>query len=447
MGVPGLIPFLRKKVPEAFVDVTESHLKGRRVGIDLSIVLCKGLAVAFDAGEHFYLEMLWKQVTWLRGLECGIVYVQDGESPPEKFEEKQRRVELRERRLSLLNEARRQFEEHPEDASVQMQLEKLEKGYFDVLPEHRTRASELLEALGVAVLKARGEAEQALAHLQRRGAVDLIFTEDVDVLLCGAESYVKDSFKLMRGEPGATQVVSARVLPGLGMSYRDFVALGVLSGCDFAPKLPRMGPATAFKLLKAKGGLEESLAALPHATDTAKSRHMRAVELLEYVEGAPVLHAYAAGGDEAERSVRGPRKSKERLKQLLDQLGSLALLRLLDREVFEGLADEDGVVAQALRRQSSPHHQPEQGPGQGGEHVHRAQLQDVSALLSDEMEAPANARVDAEGGREGELLLQKPGSYVGSVELQSPREELGAERCKRARVGGVAQEEVSHLPH
>jgi 5'-3' exonuclease len=254
MGIKGLISFLKKKVPHAFVPLTQDALSGKTIGIDLSITLYRGASTAYKNGPFSHLETLLKEILWLSDLGCTPIYVVDGVAPEEKQEEAERREVQRKSVEARLLAARQAFDRNPDDENTKEVLEKLQRQCFKLTDEMREEAYDLLSAVGVALCKAPGEAERSLAHMQKAGRVDLIFTEDVDVIVCGAASYAKYSNYLrdcFQGGPGASRtpelVHLQMILDGLNVSYDAFVIMALLAGCDFAPKIPSFGPATAFK--------------------------------------------------------------------------------------------------------------------------------------------------------------------------------------------------------
>jgi len=329
MGVKGLAAFLRQKAPGGFVPVAAADVAGKRVGVDVAITLHKGAAMEHKYGPLSALETLAQELAWLLELGCRPVYVFDGVAPDLKAEETERRRELRAGVQARLAAAEARLAEAPGDAEAREQADKLRRQCCCVTEETMRQARELLRALGVPSVEAPGEAERALAHLQRAGRIDVIFTEDIDVLLCGASSYVKN-YSLLRLPPwpagtAATpercaEVVRAdAVLAGLGVSYEGLLTVGLLAGTDFAPKLPRMGPATAWKHVK------------QHGAELSACKALEAAGLLERYRQARALLSFDAGETGPSWSVDEDDPPDlaglETLFAALRQLGSLAVLR------------------------------------------------------------------------------------------------------------------------
>jgi len=297
MGIPNLIAFLRKKAPTAFRRAAAEDFHEKRVGVDLSITLYRGAAGAYKHGPLAYLETLLREVRWLRACGCQPVYVVDGEAPAEKAEEAQRRSDVRTALAQRLHEAQLRLEAAPGDPEASALVQKLEKQCVLVTPEMRDHSKAVLDALGVPFVVAPAEAERCLAHLLRARRLDVVVTEDVDVLVCGAPAYVKNAARLAYqmeeggvdapGKPYAEVIELQSVLAGLELSYGGFVTMAVLAGCDFAPKLPRMGPATAWKLVKkVSEDVSECLDALKVTDVPVRDRFLRAHALLRHDEAA-----------------------------------------------------------------------------------------------------------------------------------------------------------------
>jgi 5'-3' exonuclease len=137
--------------------------------------------------------------------------------------------------------------------------------------------------MGVCTLNAPGEAEKCLAHMQRSDIIDHIFTEDSDTLACGAHSYIKNSGKLPTDHTG-TLVELRPVLDTLNLTYDEFLTFCVLCGCDFAPKIAKVGPVKALKLVgEHKENIETCIqAAAPSTTSDVIARFQAARLLLSY---------------------------------------------------------------------------------------------------------------------------------------------------------------------
>lgn len=355
MGVPGLVALLRKHAPAAFERCTEAHLRGKRVGVDLSITVYRGAAGCYKNGPLSHLETLLREVRWLLRLGCTPVYVVDGDAPEEKREELEKREAARKENEARLEAFLAAHAGALHEDGVQEKLQALQRRCLRVTAEMKEDARKLLVGLGVELVQARSEAEHCLAALMTRGLVDLALTEDVDVLVCGSPSYVKNAHLLMydsereleglsglftEGTEGkaAELVHLAPVLQGLGLSREGFALLAVFSGCDFAPKIPRFGPATAWKLVKKhEGDLDACFADVKEEHRGLLERYRRGAQLFLQEDGE-------------RRSTRAP-PSPELLEGLLDKLRSQGQQTLLLQTYMQEALELQGAAEeQAARR-------------------------------------------------------------------------------------------------
>ncbi|KAM1230506.1 hypothetical protein ACFX2I_040649 [Malus domestica] len=89
---------------------------------------------------------------------------------------------------------------------------------------------ELLELLGMPVLKAKGEAEALCAQLNGDGHVDACITSDSDAFLFGAKCVIK-TFRSNSKEPFECFYMSD-IEAGLGLKRNHLIALSLLAGND-----------------------------------------------------------------------------------------------------------------------------------------------------------------------------------------------------------------------
>ncbi|VDM18588.1 unnamed protein product [Hydatigera taeniaeformis] len=95
------------------------------------------------------------------------------------------------------------------------------------------------------------ESDAQLAYLVKSGYADLVITEDSDLLLFGCKQVI---FKLDLTGSGTLIAWSAGIGEKCcGIASQEFSPanlrfMGILSGCDYFPGIPRIGLATAAKV-------------------------------------------------------------------------------------------------------------------------------------------------------------------------------------------------------
>lgn len=105
-------------------------------------------------------------------------------------------------------------------------------------------ATRLLEAIGVAVVRAPHDGERYAAALCRAGHADAVATEDFDALVAGAPFVLRKA--------GSLQAFLHRLadLDGHGLSPVQLRHIAILCGTDFHPGVKGFGAKTAAKLLR-----------------------------------------------------------------------------------------------------------------------------------------------------------------------------------------------------
>ncbi|KAM5555081.1 flap endonuclease GEN-like 1 [Rosa sericea] len=108
---------------------------------------------------------------------------------------------------------------------------------------------ELLELLGIPVLKAKGEAEALCGQLNLEGDVDACITSDSDALLFGAKCVIK-SFQSNSKEPFECYYMSD-IEAGLGLKRKHMIAISLLVGNDHDLNgVPGIGLDTALRFVQ-----------------------------------------------------------------------------------------------------------------------------------------------------------------------------------------------------
>lgn len=194
-------------------------------------------------------------------IEAGVkmAFVFDGEAPSFKAVTLAERSETRNKAALAWEEARASGEDGFKyaQAAAHINNEILQDGM------------RLILAMGIPVIQAPSEGEAQAAHMAARGDVDYAGSQDYDSLLFGAPLVVRNlaitgKRKLPKKniyvdvEPEVINLEQG--LEILGITQKQLVEIGIMSGTDYNSGLSRVGPKTALKLIREKGDLEGILA-------------------------------------------------------------------------------------------------------------------------------------------------------------------------------------------
>ena len=124
----------------------------------------------------------------------------------------------------------------------------------DIIKESK----ELLQYLGCPVIQAPSEGEAQCAFMAKQGKVWAAASQDYDSLMFGAPKLVRNLTisryrKLPKGGKAKVRpelLVLNDTLKKYKINQKQLVALCMLIGTDFNPKVPKIGPKSAVKLVK-----------------------------------------------------------------------------------------------------------------------------------------------------------------------------------------------------
>ncbi|KAI0063521.1 hypothetical protein BV25DRAFT_1837513 [Artomyces pyxidatus] len=213
----------------AVVDGFESNKSGKRayrVGIDASLWYAH--AVFSKGGENPELRMLFFRLRNLAELPVLPLFVFDGRERPQ----------------------------------VKRGSKKGKAG------SHMLTAGlkKLLDIFGMEWRMAVGEAEAELAHLNRLGVIDAVLTDDVDALVFGAVTIIRNRSASLTGNKSNPALDSEgkkskdRVMiytadaiknhPSIQLTRGGLILIALLSGGDYHDGVPKFGPGTAHALAR-----------------------------------------------------------------------------------------------------------------------------------------------------------------------------------------------------
>lgn len=249
MGVRGLTSLINELASESVTSHSLNYFEGSFIAIDTSILLYKFLYASSGKKDNVHLFSLLKRC--LIYLENGIVpvFVIEGKPPPEKditIEKRKRQKRKIEEKLELLRE---------DQQNNTQKINKLDKQLIYVTKQHYEDSIELLEALGMNVIKSTGEAEVTCASLQLSNKVDFTYSDDTDLLVLGCPNVLRTGNIVNT----FCKISLNRLLESLDISFYEFVDMCILCGCDYLSSIPRMNHLSAYNTIKKYRTIENFL--------------------------------------------------------------------------------------------------------------------------------------------------------------------------------------------
>ncbi|KIA90963.1 putative DNA repair protein RAD2 [Largemouth bass virus] len=299
MGIKGLKPLLKSfGIYEYTVPLTK--MTGKTLAVDGTFMLHKYKNCHSAPWHYLVLYMLVS----LKLRNVNAIFVFDGQPLPEKSREKMCRKSRKQAMVDKGELLKAQFREWetskvaaPELEATVQRLSKtkcieptldnketattVETYIGNLAKDTRVTGQDYqlfrqsLEAFGFPYMDAPDEAELCCVRMTEMGLVDGPLTIDSDAIACGAYHNVDTVYTDIYGDN--LKAISVRhSTEALGLNGREFLDLCVMCGTDFNMRIHKLGPATALKLIKTFGSIEN----LPSNIQTECLAAVRTREIL-----------------------------------------------------------------------------------------------------------------------------------------------------------------------
>jgi 5'-3' exonuclease len=257
MGVLGLLPFLRKVTPRAFRLVPDggfSFLCGKIVAVDVLNRASKLMYFAGTDDPSQIRQAFAEEISWF--LDCGAhpIFVMDGPRPKEKKETTAQRATQKQA-----------YARRAEQAETQEERQALYRRSLKPRSIHIEVIRNVVLASGAEWVVARGEAERKCAMMERAGAVDVVASDDTDLLAMGTRTM------LFRPRSKHAAVIECPIiLQDLSWPLSRFHEFCIMCGTDFTQRIRGIGPAKARALLDKYKTLDSVLESLRPKRDISR---------------------------------------------------------------------------------------------------------------------------------------------------------------------------------
>jgi 5'-3' exonuclease len=259
MGIKGFSKFAKPK------EIVLKDLKGDVGIIDASVILyqaalgAKSTHTLTDSSGNptIHINVILAKALNFKKNNIGQVWVFDyrekGYEPPNKKLELDKRRKKRETAKKSLVDLKQQNDDlfsSDEDDDIVENIEKKEKSCFTMSDIITNDCKFILDQFDIAwIIAPKGiEAEHYCAALTKNKIGDFVFSTDTDALMYGAKKLVRNV--RIKKKNIFQEYVFADILHENDVTINDFRKIGVILGCDHAPKTPRVGPKTVLKKYK-----------------------------------------------------------------------------------------------------------------------------------------------------------------------------------------------------
>ena len=242
MGIKNMLKFLNTNYPNVIRKIDTVNFEGKLIAIDISILLYQVIIAIRNSGADLmnnqgeitsHILGLFNKTINLLKMNIIPVYIFDGKPPEFKNKILSERREIKQKAYNKM-----QTPLSEEDKI------KYFKRTVSISKAQINECIELLETMGIPYIVAEEEADSLCAELVKKGLVDGVLTEDMDIMTFGATkiyrnltSYKKDNIMILMED----------ILQALNITYEQFVELCILFGCDYCEGVKDISPENIYK--------------------------------------------------------------------------------------------------------------------------------------------------------------------------------------------------------
>lgn len=290
MGIRNLNTILKNNCKNSIKRVRLSELAGKKVAVDASIYMYKYKSIY---GSQ-WISAFYGFLKTLSILKC--VFVFDGKDfIQDKAVERSRRSDMKKAMRNKLSEVEKAYEQYQSNGSMSETLLpfKTYNSYYSTLTNNRDLISDakiqeyffktrnilmplydqdvntiksMCKNMGMCVIESNTEAEKTCSMLCHENKVDMVLSEDTDVLAYNTPSIIS---KLSMGE--CTLMNMKDVLSELELTPDQFIDMCIVCGSDYSQGLTGIGPVKAYKYIKIYNSIENIISKFPNIIPNKES--------------------------------------------------------------------------------------------------------------------------------------------------------------------------------
>ena len=297
MGIQDLTRTIKKHAPDAIETLEPVNLPGVHYGVDVFSYLypAKYNPGAKGKGQHirFFFDLIcaWRQA----GKQLIMVFDGNTSLVEAKSETVQKRAEARQKTRDIIQEAQTAINEGIGTMQDHLELQRALRNNIKIEETDITELKTLFTFMNVPYYQAVGEADSLLASLHTSGLITGVITEDSDLLTHGVALVVRGLIDGKNRSAGLVNLYKLdTVLTGLKMSMSQFIDFCILSGCDYCPRIPGLGPVTALKHVS-NGGTPLTC---DQPDESYKDKYLVARQMFTEHEPIPAVETVKTDGDD-----------------------------------------------------------------------------------------------------------------------------------------------------
>jgi len=275
MGIANLVPFLKKNVPNCFVETPAYNLSRKRIAIDAYnwIFTYLGMCVknvnsklsdpfavikpeeVFNCLVKEFLRFNTKLLTY----KITPVWIWDGKVLPAKLDTKEKRREERKKRIDKRDNIKKQLDEMSvleRPTELLETYKKLQADTFYFPSSNISDLKEICQRIGIPSITAEGEGEYLAASLAVERIVACVWSSDTDTIAMGTP-FITRKFETRKNNLYIEGVFTPTILKTLNLTHQEFRDFCIMCGCDFGNRIKGIGPKRSLDLIQKYKTIED----------------------------------------------------------------------------------------------------------------------------------------------------------------------------------------------
>lgn len=254
MGVKGLNSIINKYAQNGINKKYLKIYKNKKIAIDTNLYLYK-----YSYDNNNMIDGFFFQINKLKKFNITPIYIFDGKPPEEKkntiLSRKNTKLKLKkkintlEEELKLLDQQfidKNNLEYLKKKKDINEKIKKYQKGIIYITKNDIDKVKMLFKLMGVVYIEANCESEHYCSKLINEKLVDLVLTEDMDTLACGANFVLKN---FSNKSDFIIEYDTEKILESLKLSKKEFIDLCILCGNDYINRLKGYNPYEIYNLV------------------------------------------------------------------------------------------------------------------------------------------------------------------------------------------------------
>lgn len=245
MGVPLLTTIIKKYAPTSIKQTSIQDYKNKIFVIDTNLMIYKNVFAIRRNGYDIlndniivtHIHSMLLKLIGLKKYNIFSIFVFDGCMPDIKHETMKARKNIRQK-----------FKQKYDKAKTPKEKQKYFYLKSDITEKEIQDCKKLIKIFGFPIYQSKGEADVDLAAFSKTCPNVYVVSEDMDILAFGGTKLLR-KFSVSSSKK-ISQINLNVLLSKLHFTYTMFVDLIILLGCDYCNKIEKIGPITAYKLIK-----------------------------------------------------------------------------------------------------------------------------------------------------------------------------------------------------